>query len=63
MHHGIFRLTDPPGLPHVLSCTKPDTFHEHDIVDLYTDCDKKRGGHVFESPKLDLKVYDLRLNR
>ncbi|KAI7135024.1 JAB1/MPN domain-containing protein, partial [Hortaea werneckii] len=26
---GVFRLTDPPGLPHVLACTQTGTFHPH----------------------------------
>ncbi|EOO01284.1 putative stam-binding protein [Phaeoacremonium minimum UCRPA7] len=61
--YGIFRLTDPPGLPHLINCKRQETFHQHSIDNLYTDCNKKPAGHVFESSKLDLKVYDLRLKQ
>lgn len=55
---GIFRLTDPPGLPHVLECTKPGVFHMHDEERLYTDA--LRPGHVVEGPGLQFEVVDLR---
>lgn len=55
---GIFRLTDPPGLPHVLECTKPGVFHVHDEERLYTDA--LRPGHVVEGPGLQFEVVDLR---
>ena len=55
---GIFRLTDPPGLPHVLACTAPGIFHPHAVADLYTDA--LRPGHVVEGPGLEVEVVDLR---
>ncbi|KAM3422470.1 hypothetical protein BST61_g2818 [Cercospora zeina] len=55
---GIFRLTDPPGLPHVLECRKPGIFHTHDEERLYTDA--LRPGHVVEGPGLQFEVVDLR---
>ncbi|GIZ38292.1 hypothetical protein CKM354_000171200 [Cercospora kikuchii] len=55
---GIFRLTDPPGLPHVLECRKPGIFHTHDEDRLYTDA--LRPGHVVEGPGLQFEVVDLR---
>ncbi|KAJ9145419.1 AMSH-like protease sst2 [Pleurostoma richardsiae] len=56
---GIFRLTDPPGLPHILQCERTETFHQHFIDDLYTDAVRPQG-HVYESHKLDFKIKDLR---
>ena len=58
---GIFRLTDPPGLPHVLECRKPGVFHTHEEERLYTDADG-RVGHVVEGPGLGFEVVDLRKN-
>lgn len=55
---GVFRLTEPPGLGHVLECQRPGTFHPHDEMDLYTDA--LRPGHVVEGPGLDVEVVDLR---
>ena len=58
---GIFRLTDPPGLPHVLECRKPGTFHLHEEGNLYTDAlTSGRQGHVVEGPGLTFEVVDLR---
>ncbi|KXT03120.1 hypothetical protein AC578_7681 [Pseudocercospora eumusae] len=64
---GIFRLTDPPGLPYVLECRKPGTFHLHEEGNLYTDAltttTTGRGmgtGHVVEGPGLGFEVVDLR---
>ncbi|KAF7191478.1 AMSH-like protease sst2 [Pseudocercospora fuligena] len=58
---GIFRLTDPPGLPHVLECRKPGTFHLHEEGNLYTDAlTTGRQGHVVEGPGLGFEVVDLR---
>ncbi|KAK6840922.1 hypothetical protein PG987_001782 [Apiospora arundinis] len=34
--YGIFRLTNPPGLPHILHCNETATFHQHSIDNLYT---------------------------
>ncbi|KAI7179947.1 JAB1/MPN domain-containing protein [Hortaea werneckii] len=55
---GVFRLTDPPGLPHVLGCTQQGTFHPHSERELYTDA--LRPGHVVEGPGLGFEVVDLR---
>ncbi|KAI1344381.1 hypothetical protein F5Y15DRAFT_366458 [Xylariaceae sp. FL0016] len=57
--YGIFRLTNPPGLPHLLECTRPGTFHQHSVDNLYTDAGNPPG-HVYESEKLDFYVKDLR---
>ena len=55
---GIFRLTDPPGLPHVLDCSQRSTFHPHSETNLYTDALKP--GHVVEGEGLEFEVVDLR---
>ncbi|ROT42019.1 hypothetical protein SODALDRAFT_341602 [Sodiomyces alkalinus F11] len=57
--YGIFRLTNPPGLPHILQCTKTETFHMHDIDNIYTRASQPHG-HVYHSDKLDFYVQDLR---
>ncbi|KAI5307256.1 hypothetical protein KEM56_001771 [Ascosphaera pollenicola] len=57
--HGFFRLTSPPGLQHVLSCTQPGIFHPHSIPNLYTDA-LRPAGHVYEAMGLDFEVVDLR---
>ncbi|KAK7968761.1 hypothetical protein PG996_002814, partial [Apiospora saccharicola] len=57
--YGIFRLTNPPGLPHILHCNETATFHQHSIDNLYTGAEKP-AGHVFESDKLEFDVKDLR---
>lgn len=59
---GIFRLTNPPGLPHILACKHNDTFHQHSIDNIYTDAGQP-GGHVIESKNLDYDVHDLRPKR
>lgn len=56
--YGIFRLTEPPGLEHVLNCRKPGVFHPHEEGNLYTDA--MRPGHVVEGPGLGFEVVDLR---
>ncbi|KAI6810042.1 JAB1/MPN domain-containing protein [Hortaea werneckii] len=56
---GVFRLTDPPGLPHVLGCTQTGTFHPHAERELYTDA-LGGAGHVVEGPGLGFEVVDLR---
>ncbi|KAF2764852.1 JAB1/MPN domain-containing protein [Teratosphaeria nubilosa] len=56
--YGIFRLTDPPGLPHILECTKKGLFHQHDEQRLYTDA--VRPGHVMQDKRLGFEVVDLR---
>ena len=55
---GIFRLTDPPGLPAVLNCHQKGLFHPHAESHLYTDA--LRPGHVVEGPGLRFEVVDLR---
>lgn len=55
---GIFRLTDPPGLPAVLNCHQKGLFHPHSENDLYTDA--LRPGHVVEGPGLKFQTVDLR---
>jgi STAM-binding protein len=55
---GIFRLTEPPGLNHVLNCTQKALFHPHSETNLYTDA--LRPGHVVEGPGLKFEVVDLR---
>ena len=55
---GVFRLTDPPGLKHVLKCERKGLFHPHEERDLYTDAGKP--GHVVEGPGLEFQVVDLR---
>lgn len=57
--YGIFRLTNPPGLSHILHCTQQATFHQHSIENLYTGAEQP-AGHVFESDSLDFFVHDLR---
>ncbi|POS76515.1 Mov34/MPN/PAD-1 family protein [Diaporthe helianthi] len=57
--YGIFRLTNPPGLDHILHCTQSSTFHQHSINGLYTDA-KHPGGHVYHSNQLDFHIEDLR---
>ena len=60
--YGIFRLTKPPGLNHILSCERKETFHPHSISNLYVEADHPRG-HVYETPKLTCEVHDLRGDR
>ncbi|KAL1958940.1 hypothetical protein VTO42DRAFT_3493 [Malbranchea cinnamomea] len=55
---GVFRLTDPPGLKSVLSCTQTGIFHPHGDSNIYTDA--LRPGHVFEAPGLEFDTVDLR---
>lgn len=58
---GIFRLTKPPGLQHLLSCEKTDTFHQHSLPadTLYMDA-KNPPGHVFVTSRMDYRIHDLR---
>jgi STAM-binding protein len=56
---GIFRLTDPPGLPHILSCQRTETFHPHSVDNLYVEAGHPQG-HVYESKTLEFEVHDLR---
>ncbi|KAH8899959.1 Mov34/MPN/PAD-1 family protein [Thozetella sp. PMI_491] len=57
--YGIFRLTNPPGLPHILQCDHSDTFHQHSIDNIYTDAENPPG-HVYETSKMSFTVHDLR---
>ncbi|KAK4154097.1 hypothetical protein C8A00DRAFT_33122 [Chaetomidium leptoderma] len=56
---GIFRLTNPPGLPHLLSCQRTETFHQHSVDNLYVEAGHPQG-HVYESKSLEFEVCDLR---
>ncbi|EPE05183.1 endosome-associated ubiquitin isopeptidase [Ophiostoma piceae UAMH 11346] len=58
---GIFRLTNPPGLPYIVGCRKGGAFHEHDLRphEIYREA-KNPPGHVFVVPGIDYKVADLR---
>ncbi|TFB06850.1 AMSH-like protease sst2 [Trichoderma ghanense] len=58
--HGIFRLTHPPGLDHILNCSRTETFHQHSIDNLYREAYHPEG-HVYESDKMPLQVVDLRM--
>lgn len=55
---GIYRLTEPPGLRHILDCRQTGIFHPHSETNLYTDA--LRPGHVVEGAGLKFKVVDLR---
>ncbi|KAI0194463.1 Mov34/MPN/PAD-1 family protein [Xylaria flabelliformis] len=57
--YGIFRLTNPPGLPHILGCTQSSTFHAHSVDNLYTGAEHPPG-HVYEHNNLDFYVQDIR---
>ncbi|KAH7028862.1 uncharacterized protein B0I36DRAFT_324675 [Microdochium trichocladiopsis] len=57
--HGIFRLTNPPGLPHILNCEQQATFHQHSIDNLYTSVERPHG-HVVQDDRLQFTLVDLR---
>ncbi|RWA05567.1 hypothetical protein EKO27_g9544 [Xylaria grammica] len=57
--YGIFRLTNPPGLSHILNCTQSSTFHAHSVDNLYTGAEHPPG-HVYEHDSLDFYVQDIR---
>ncbi|TGO55072.1 hypothetical protein BCON_0097g00280 [Botryotinia convoluta] len=57
---GVFRLTDPPGMPAVLNCKQTGLFHPHEERNIYTDA--LRPGHVFEAEGLEFQVVDQRPN-
>ncbi|ROV88194.1 hypothetical protein VSDG_09265 [Cytospora chrysosperma] len=57
--YGVFRLTNPPGMDHILGCTQSTTFHQHSIDNLYTDANHPPG-HVYHSSSLDFSIEDLR---
>lgn len=54
----MFRLTDPPGMKSVLSCTQQGLFHPHVESNIYTDA--LRPGHVLEAKGLEFDIVDLR---
>lgn len=63
-HLGIFRLTDPPGIPTITNCSRTG-FHPHDEINLYADCNRISNkdissGHVVIKHGLPLKIKDLR---
>lgn len=62
IRYGIFRLTNPPGLDHILECKQSSTFHQHSIDNLYTDA-RHPPGHVYHSGQLEFSVEDLRTTR
>ncbi|KAI0023312.1 hypothetical protein F4780DRAFT_75049 [Xylariomycetidae sp. FL0641] len=57
--YGVFRLTHPPGLTHVLNCTQKATFHPHAVDNLYTEAGHPPG-HVYENDNLEWYIHDLR---
>ncbi|GAP92600.1 putative Mov34 MPN PAD-1 family protein [Rosellinia necatrix] len=57
--YGIFRLTNPPGLSHILNCTQSSTFHPHSVDNLYTGAEHPPG-HVYEHDNLEFYVQDIR---
>lgn len=57
--YGIFRLTNPPGLSHILNCTQSSTFHAHSVDNLYTGAGHPPG-HVYEHDNLEFYVQDIR---
>ncbi|KAH6686742.1 Mov34/MPN/PAD-1 family protein [Plectosphaerella plurivora] len=60
--YGIFRLTNPPGLPYILNCNQTATFHTHSIDNIYTKA-VNPPGHVFTRDDLDFYLHDLRPKR
>lgn len=61
---GVFRLTDPPGVPTITNCTMVG-FHPHDEANLYVDCNRisnkdVASGHVVVRSELPFQVEDLR---
>lgn len=62
---GIFRLTDPPGVPIITNCNKSG-FHPHEEKNLYVECNRLsnkdfQSGHVVVKNKLPFKLKDLRV--
>ncbi|ODV85703.1 hypothetical protein CANARDRAFT_184813, partial [[Candida] arabinofermentans NRRL YB-2248] len=61
---GVFRLTDPPGIPKITNCNLTG-FHPHPENDLYVECnrlnhDNPASGHVVIKGELPFEVKDLR---
>lgn len=62
---GVFRLTDPPGIPTITNCSLTG-FHPHNEPNLYVDCNRISNkqintGHVVIKIGLPFKVKDLRI--
>ncbi|KAG7700003.1 hypothetical protein KL930_000690 [Ogataea haglerorum] len=57
---GIFRLTDPPGIPVITNCNQTG-FHPHESENLYVECDRTstKTGHVVLKD-LPFQIKDLR---
>ncbi|KAF8444303.1 hypothetical protein BGX38DRAFT_1095162 [Terfezia claveryi] len=55
---GVFRLTDPPGVKTIMTCTQKSLFHPHEAGGLYTDA--MRPGHVVVVNEMEFEVIDLR---
>ncbi|KAF8423859.1 hypothetical protein EV426DRAFT_601444 [Tirmania nivea] len=56
---GVFRLTDPPGVKTIMTCTQKSLFHPHEAgEELYTDA--MRPGHVVVVNEMEFEVIDLR---
>lgn len=56
---GVFRLTDPPGMPEIQACHRPGLFHPHDSNNIYVNA--LRPGHVYEAAGMDFGVVDMRV--
>jgi STAM-binding protein len=61
---GVFRLTDPPGVPTITDCSRSG-FHPHEEPNLYVDCNRisnkqATSGHVVIKVGLSFKIKDLR---
>lgn len=61
---GIFRLTDPPGVPTITNCNRTG-FHPHEEPNLYVECNRVSNkdahtGHVVVKAGLPFKCKDLR---
>lgn len=61
---GVFRLTDPPGVPTITNCNQIG-FHPHEEPNLYVECNRVSNkqalsGHVVIRPELPFKIKDLR---
>jgi len=55
----VFRLTDPPGVKTIMTCTQKSLFHPHEAGGgLYTDA--MRPGHVVVVNEMEFEVIDLR---
>lgn len=57
--YGVFRLTHPPGLDHILQCDQKSSFHQHSISNIYTDATNPPG-HVYQTGNMEFTTKDLR---